>query len=710
MFAIIISEKGGAERRETFDKNEINVGRVQGNDLMLPKGNVSKHHARLLYRDGRFIVTDLKSTNGTYVNGRKIAQATIVREGDKIYIGDFVLRLDTANAAAGAEDAMTAGGASDGPDRLLARTGPNPNAAPAASTSANRAMPAMAGVPSASNDPGAPTNFPLGEGAPAHDEASETAAVGHLSPGMPKMPPAARVPTAISGMGPSQNQNTMPVSMPPIPAGGAGASMSASPATGASARAGASSGSLPATQSSAPTRGATSAPQVGGPVSARERERPSSSGGAASPSRVPPRESSQQAARRLALVTLVDRVADATDLSALRTQVLVDDQTSARIDRTVREQASAMQTQGEAPEGTNVEQLVGDAVRELVGLGPIGALLEDDDVTEIHCLRHDHVLATRGGVVGPADASFTSDEALMRVIWRLVQQTGQPVMQGEHVVERRISRGAHLMALLPPASSTHALIIRKRRRLDMSLEDFVRLGGLSRAMATFLENCMSARANILVCGSNNQTVASFLAALAMASPPGDRVAVLQEVDEFTVPHAHVLSVALPDTRARGEEAVRAASKARPDRLVVSSLAGNVAAATLEAISEGAEGVLAASAAPSLRQGLARLVAQVLLARPGMSVEAARECVGEAFDIAIEVAPMADGRNRVVRLAELGGTDAKGVVTRDLFTSATEGADGTFAATGVVPRVVGEFSQRGVKVDPNLFKRSVGRPS
>src|ERR1700751_2537962 len=100
MFTIIISEKGGAERRETFDKNEINVGRVQGNDLMLPKGNVSKHHARLLYRDGRFIVTDLKSTNGTYVNGRKIAQATIVREGDKIYIGDFVLRIEPGACSA----------------------------------------------------------------------------------------------------------------------------------------------------------------------------------------------------------------------------------------------------------------------------------------------------------------------------------------------------------------------------------------------------------------------------------------------------------------------------------------------------------------------------------------------------------------------------------------------------------------------------------
>src|ERR1051326_5654205 len=109
MFSVIISEKGGAERRESFDRTEINVGRVQGNELMLPKGNVSKRHARLLYRDGRFIVTDLNSTNGTYVNRRKITQATIVREGDRIYVGDFVLRIEPAaessDLPAGSDDA-----------------------------------------------------------------------------------------------------------------------------------------------------------------------------------------------------------------------------------------------------------------------------------------------------------------------------------------------------------------------------------------------------------------------------------------------------------------------------------------------------------------------------------------------------------------------------------------------------------------------------
>ncbi|MEZ4440325.1 MAG: FHA domain-containing protein [Polyangiaceae bacterium] len=94
MISIVISEKGGAERRERYEQNEITIGRVKGNDVLLPKGNVSKRHARLIMRDGRFIVTDLKSTNGTYVNHRRITHATLVREGDRIYIGDFVLRID----------------------------------------------------------------------------------------------------------------------------------------------------------------------------------------------------------------------------------------------------------------------------------------------------------------------------------------------------------------------------------------------------------------------------------------------------------------------------------------------------------------------------------------------------------------------------------------------------------------------------------------
>ncbi|MEQ8887844.1 MAG: FHA domain-containing protein, partial [Sandaracinaceae bacterium] len=100
MFAVVITEKGGAQRRLDFDKNEVTIGRVQGNDIILPKGNVSKRHSRIVLKDNRFIVVDLKSTNGTYVNGRKITSPLVVKAGDKIYIGDFILTLEEGAGAA----------------------------------------------------------------------------------------------------------------------------------------------------------------------------------------------------------------------------------------------------------------------------------------------------------------------------------------------------------------------------------------------------------------------------------------------------------------------------------------------------------------------------------------------------------------------------------------------------------------------------------
>ena len=102
MFAVVITEKGGAQRRMEFDESEVTIGRVQGNDIILPKGNVSKRHSRIVLKDNRFIVVDLKSTNGTYVNGRKITSPLVVKPGDKVYIGDFILTVEDLGGAAAA--------------------------------------------------------------------------------------------------------------------------------------------------------------------------------------------------------------------------------------------------------------------------------------------------------------------------------------------------------------------------------------------------------------------------------------------------------------------------------------------------------------------------------------------------------------------------------------------------------------------------------
>src|SRR5207302_3269498 len=93
-FSIILTEKGGATQRLDFECEEITIGRVDENDICLPKGNISKKHTKIVVKDGKIIVLDLKSTNGTYVNGKKLTGPQAITPNDQIYIGDFILNVE----------------------------------------------------------------------------------------------------------------------------------------------------------------------------------------------------------------------------------------------------------------------------------------------------------------------------------------------------------------------------------------------------------------------------------------------------------------------------------------------------------------------------------------------------------------------------------------------------------------------------------------
>jgi pilus assembly protein CpaF len=773
VFAIIISEKGGAERRESFDKNEINVGRVQGNDLMLPKGNVSKHHARLLFRDGRFIVTDLKSTNGTYVNGRKIAQATIVREGDKIYIGDFVLRLETNGASAAPPEATSQGEEEsirtlardnvppprqvNNPPAVTLKAPTHPPGAPLPRPQANNVSNAPPQQQQAPTRPPEAGNYQLDQdpddSAPVQKARMQSAAPPAVQASQPMQggpPPGGssgsgqrpmtmplnqmsppmmggRVPTATPGgvlqqPATAQPMQSMPMPVQPTP--------QAPPVLAPPPHA-APPPPLPpppmapppmapppmapppmAPPPMAPPPHAAPPPPPPAPPQQHQQQPPMQQAPSVPPpqvrptvppGRTPPKESPAQAGRRLALTMLMGRIADAVDLSALRSSPIVADALAQQIERAARDQANAMREEGEAPQDVDLDGVMRDAHRELVGLGAIGPLLEDEEVSEIHCVRYDQVFTVRSGSTVNEGVGFSSEEALYRVIARLAQQSGDGWRPGETVLERRLPR-ASIVAIAPPAASTHVLSIRKRRRVESTLEDLVRSSAISRPMAQFLEACVAARANVLVSGAAAGTV---LSALVSSAAPGERVCVVQDVEEIAVGNAHAVPLSIVDTRKAGEDTVRAAARLRPDRLVVAQLAGGVAAATVDAMAEGSEGVLASISAPTLRQALSRLVAQLVLHRPGLSLEAMRDVVGEAFDIAIEVSALADGRLRIMRIAELGGSDAKGIVARDIFVYAADpqGGEGSHSASGVVPRLANDLAARGLKLDPAIFKRA-----
>lgn len=80
------------EEAETFflgDKRAT-IGRIDSNDIAVPDPGISRHHADIRLEDGRYIITDLGSTNGTFVNGKRIAEARL-KNGDKIGVGKVKL-------------------------------------------------------------------------------------------------------------------------------------------------------------------------------------------------------------------------------------------------------------------------------------------------------------------------------------------------------------------------------------------------------------------------------------------------------------------------------------------------------------------------------------------------------------------------------------------------------------------------------------------
>ncbi len=94
MLQVVVHEKGGRARRFPVVADQFTVGREADNDLVLDQVNISKHHLRLRRRDGGVEVVDLSSTNGTYVNGRKISTPRRMGRADRIYVGDYILMLE----------------------------------------------------------------------------------------------------------------------------------------------------------------------------------------------------------------------------------------------------------------------------------------------------------------------------------------------------------------------------------------------------------------------------------------------------------------------------------------------------------------------------------------------------------------------------------------------------------------------------------------
>ena len=624
-YTVVVSEKGGAERRELFSIAELNVGRVQGNDLLLPKGNVSKQHAKLYFRDGRFIVTDLNSTNGTYVNRRRIQQATVINEGDRIYIGDFVLRIEATH-----EDSATWG--RTGEQAAISGDEGVELARPTEHTSQRQENGADGAIKSADGSK---------DGAPVH-----------------------------LGTQPSWSDQS----------------------TGKLSLSGALASAIEPNNSSAGRTVRTESPFGAG-------------------------ASNGIGAGELDSHGLLGSLVDGVLVAGREVDFTRIDFAEQRdvIERLLDDCLSRLISDGHVPAGAQADRLRLIARNELLDLGPLTRLLEDPAISEIIVPRYDQVLARKGGQIETADLGFASPHSLEVIIHRLCQHSASPVRDDEFHIERRLTGGAFLCAVLPPIGADGpSLVLRRPRPSVTSMQSLVRMGTVSRAIATFLQQSMAARLRMLVVGPRDSELGVIVGALVSAISEGPLL-VLEGGEDLGLSGAAVSFIRWSLLGSKDTAAiVRAASRIATSHVVMSLEHSDVTAPTLDLLGSGGTGAIVACPGRSIEAVLARLTLDVCANRPGLTIDHARRLVAGAFDLVLEVIRYRDGRQRVVRLAEVGRVSADEIEVDDVFTFVTTSGgnsdvvEGTFKGAGTVPRVVEEMVARGVSFDTNLFGRTPSR--
>src|SRR5687768_8140472 len=93
MYKLVIQDDEGKTTVVPLIRDELTIGRKEGNTIRLTERNVSRRHARLVRSNGSISIEDLNSYNGIRVNGSRIQGRCQIRESDRVQIGDYLIEI-----------------------------------------------------------------------------------------------------------------------------------------------------------------------------------------------------------------------------------------------------------------------------------------------------------------------------------------------------------------------------------------------------------------------------------------------------------------------------------------------------------------------------------------------------------------------------------------------------------------------------------------
>lgn len=606
MLKVTVTEKGGTEKVLFFeDGEEVSIGRLQTNRLPLSKPNVSKRHAVLAVRDGRVVIEDLGSTNGTYVNGRRIMATREVGAQDRIYIGDFTIR---ARRVASRDEESEPEILVEAPMPVEEQRRPTvampvpaiPVATPATAAASPGAVPPPPPPEELSDAEVLPVDLDIEVVA---EDAVEPAKVAAVTPLPVEVVPDEQ-PVAATWARDGR-------------AGPAGTGTDLTPL-----------GTLP------------------GPTETPPRARRLAEAAASPETATDQYMVLLKAVAGRAAGEVFDTVpADQFHFSDEEWQAL-SDRVLALVDRMRRENA--------LPPTTDPFQVTQDLLDDFAGLGPLEELLQDRAVRRILIDGPDHVSATRGGQTTRARRTFAGTVALSRVVAKLLGLAGLAPDSTSPVAEGRLPDGTHLMVLRPPLVSDHVVIALNRPAGSLlDAPNLARAGVMSQEVLAVIEGAVRDHGNILICGAPNTGKLTFLNAVAHLLPAEARVVVIERIREVALSRGEAVRLS-KDFLACGDRPAGPCLVSRlfPDAVIVSDLDAEDARLVTALGLTGQKGILASLTATSADLGLHRLEMLVAFGSPTVDAATVRSFVRRFVDLVVVLGLDPEGRARVTEVVAL----------------------------------------------------------
>ncbi len=360
--------------------------------------------------------------------------------------------------------------------------------------------------------------------------------------------------------------------------------------------------------------------------------------------------------------------------------------------------------------------LVEQVLDELLGLGPLEPLLEDDTTTDILVNGYKDVFVERFGLLEKVPVRFQDEKHLMRIIQRIVSAVGRRVDESSPFVDARLADGSRVNAIVAPLAIDGSLLsIRKFSKKPYSLDRLVEIGSIPEQVAEVLKGVVQARRNVLISGGTGSGKTTLLNALSSYIDNRERIVTIEDSAELQLQQEHVarLETRPPNMEGRGEvtqrHLVKNALRMRPDRIIVGEVRAGEAFDMLQAMNTGHDGSMTTVHANTARDALSRLEQMIGMSGIDIPAIAARNQIASAINVVVQIGRFSDGRRRLKSLSEISGMEGQTITMQEIFRFHQTGRadDGTvlgeFQATGIRPKFLNHALEHGIEMSPELFR-------